>query len=287
MEFFRKLFLPITFPLDIITKYFKALVFIVVVILIFGNSNKESNFNANLAKIYLDGPIMDASQMLERLEDAENQKYHGVMLIINSPGGAVSPSIEIAEAVKRLNSIKPVVVYASGTLASGSYYSAIWASKIIANPGSMVGSIGVIMESPDVTGLLDKIGVKERSITAGKYKNIGNPMSIWKDYEKAELQKVVNGTYDKFVSDVAAARGLDIKNHTVFADAHIFNADGAKNVGLIDEVGTIYEASNMLQNLSGVNEPIYEELKEDEMDRFMNQLAKETISQLVSHITLY
>lgn len=287
MEFFRKLFLPITYPLDIITKYFKALVFIVIVILIFGNKGTQTNLNANLAKIYLDGPIMDASHILERLEEAENTKYQGVMLIINSPGGAVSPSIEIAQAVKRLNSIKPVVVYASGTLASGSYYSAIWASKIIANPGSMVGSIGVIMESPDVTGLLDKIGVKERSVTAGKYKNIGNPMSIWKDYEKAELQKVVNGTYNMFVSDVATARGLDIKNHTTFADAHIFNADGAKNVGLIDEVGTIYEASSMLQNLSGVKEPIYEELKEDEMDRLMNQLAKETVSQLVSHITLY
>jgi len=286
-NFFRAIFLPITIPLDFISKYFKPLVFIVILVLIFGDKKSQSLNNANLAKIYLKGIILDSTQVLKDIKSvAENTKYKGVMFIIDSPGGSVPPSIEISEAIKRLNTIKPVVVYAKGTLASGSYYSSIWANKIIANPGSMIGSIGVVLQSPDMSALMDKVGIKYRSIRAGKYKDIGNPLKVWKEYENIELQKVINGTYEMFIKDVAMARGLKIEDHTVYADAHIFTASQAKNVGLIDEVGVLYDASAVLQTLSGVDTPIYEEIKEDELKAFFKDITRESILEIVNFVSV-
>ena len=105
------------------------------------------NSHANLQKIELTGPIMNVSKTLEELQKVKNDKnIKGVLFVVDSPGGSVAPSVELAYAIKELKEIKPVVVYASGVIASGSYYASIWGNKIIANPGSMVGSIGVIMQ---------------------------------------------------------------------------------------------------------------------------------------------
>jgi len=167
-------------------------------------------------------------------------------LIVNSPGGAVAPSVEISYAIKELKKKKPVVVYASGILASGSYYASIWADEIIANPGSMVGSIGVIMEGADLSGLMSKIGIKTQTVQAGKYKKVGTPDRPWKPYERAELNKVIQDTYNMFTSDVAAARHLKLAQKESWADAHIFTARQAKRVGLIDEVGVLSNAKEPL-----------------------------------------
>ncbi|NCB14105.1 MAG: S49 family peptidase, partial [Erysipelotrichia bacterium] len=149
-NFFRFLFSPIIAILDFITKYFKTIVFLTIIYFFVFSSNDEltnTNNLANLQKIELSGPILDVNKVLENIDKAKkDNNIKGVMLVVDSPGGAVAPSIEVAYAIKELKQIKPVVVYASGVIASGSYYASIWADKIIANPGSIVGSIGVIMQ---------------------------------------------------------------------------------------------------------------------------------------------
>ena len=282
MNFLKMVFLPITAPIKFIQENFKTFFFLAIMFYIFSNSDATNIQKPNLYKIDLVGPIMIADDVLERIEKAKNDKsVKGVLLNVNSPGGAVAPSVEIAYAIKELNKIKPVVVYASGVIASGSYYSAIWANKIIANPGSMVGSIGVIMQGANVSELMKKIGVKTQTVKVGEYKEAGTPTRSWTKSEKAELEKVINDTYDMFITDVSTARGLKKEDHKLYADAHIFTSRQAKEVGLIDEVATISKAKSDLMKLSNVSKPVWN--KEDKFDKFMEKLVSQTVSQLSIH----
>ena len=281
-NFFRILFSPVIAILDFITKYFKTIVFLTIMYFIFADSNEsltDTNSFANLQKIELVGPILDVSKTLEDIEKAKLDKnIKGIMLVVNSPGGAVAPSVELAYAIKELKQIKPVVVYASGVIASGSYYASIWANKIIANPGSMVGSIGVIMQGVNAEELMSKIGVSTQTVKAGKFKESGTPTRKWTEFEEKQLQSVIDDTYNMFISDVAEARKLDVKNHTQFADAKIFTSKQAKEVGLVDEVATISYAQNELAILSKVENPVWK--KEDKFDKFMDRLVSETVSNI-------
>jgi protease-4 len=275
MEFIKKLFLPITAPLGFIQNHFKAMVFILILFLIFAPNSEDDLKTNNLQSINLFGPIMEVSEVLQQIEDAQKDKnIKGVLLIVNSPGGAVSPSVEIAYAIKRLKEVKPVVVYAQGTIASGSYYASIWADEIIANPGSMVGSIGVIMEGANLSELMSKIGIKTQSVQAGKYKKVGTPDRKWTEFEINELNKVIQGTYNMFTKDVADARGLDYNKRDLYANAHIFTAKQAKDVGLIDKVGVMYDAKQELSKISGVSSPVWN--KEDKFDKLIKKLSAST-----------
>ena len=279
-EYAATLFSPITTTLDFLQKYFKGIILLFLLLLLLGSMQKESLQPPNLMRIELGGAILSAKKILKKIEEAEDKNIKGVLFVVDSPGGAVAPSLEISLAIKRLNQKKPVLTYAAGTLTSGAYYASIWSHKIIANPGSAVGSIGVIIEAPNLKGLLDKVGVEPQVVKAGKYKEVGTPFRPWKDYEKKELAKIVYDTYDMFVHDVAKARGLDIKNKDKFADAHIFTARQAKEVGLIDEVGTLYEAKKELQKIAGVKKAIWK--KEDPFEKLMEQLSNQTTSKIAS-----
>ncbi|MBD3829195.1 MAG: signal peptide peptidase SppA [Arcobacter sp.] len=281
-NFFRTLFSPVIAILDFITKYFKTIVFLTIMYFIVFDSNenlKENTSLANLQKIELSGPILDVKKTLEDIEKARtNKNIKGVLFVVDSPGGAVAPSVELAYAIKELKQIKPVVVYASGVIASGSYYASIWADKIIANPGSIVGSIGVIMQGVNAEELMEKIGVSTQTVKAGKFKESGTPTRKWFDYEEKQLQSVIDDTYNMFITDVSNARNLDVKNHTIFADAKIFTSKQAKEVGLVDEVATIFYAQNLLKDLSKVENPVWQ--KEDKFEKFMDKLVSEAVSQV-------
>ncbi|BAK72505.1 MAG: signal peptide peptidase SppA [Arcobacter sp.] len=281
-NFFKTLFSPVIAILDFITKYFKTIVFLTIIYFVVFDSNENLVDNdklANLQKIELSGAILDVSKVLENIEKAKkDNNIKGVLFVVDSPGGAVAPSVELAYAIKELKELKPVVVYASGVIASGSYYSSIWANKIIANPGSMVGSIGVIMQGVNASELMEKIGVSTQTVKAGKYKETGTPSRKWFDYEEKQLQSVIDDTYNMFITDVANARNLDVKNHNVFADAKIFTSKQAKEVGLVDEVATISFAQNTLIELSKVKNPIWK--KEDKFEKFMDKFVSEAASKI-------
>lgn len=282
LNFIKLLFSPVIAILDFITKYFKTIVFLTIVYFVVFDSNEtlvEDNSFANLQKIELEGPILDVNKTLEELEKAKKDKnIKGVLFVVNSPGGAVAPSVELAYAIKELKEIKPVVVYASGVIASGSYYASIWANQIVANPGSVVGSIGVIMQGVNAEDLMEKIGISTQTVKAGKYKESGTPTRKWTEFEEKQLQNVIDDTYNMFITDVATARNLDVKNHTSFADAKIFTSKQAKEVGLVDEVATLSFAQNKLITLAKVQNPVWK--KEDKFDKFLDRLVTETVSNI-------
>ena len=283
MNFLNKIFLPITAPIKFIQGNFKTVFFLTVLFFVVSNTNNKDMQKANLQTIELSGPIMSANEILEKIQKAKTDStIKGVLLKVNSPGGAVAPSVEIAYAIKELNKIKPVVAYASGIMASGSYYSSIWASKIVANPGSMIGSIGVIMQSVDASELIAKIGIKTQTVKIGKFKEAGTPTRQWTKDERDELEKITQNTYDMFVSDVANARKLKKDEHKKYADAHIFTSNQAKEVGLVDFVATISTAKSLVEKLSGVSKPIWS--KEDKMEKFMEKLINGTVTNITNNL---
>jgi protease-4 len=275
MELLKKIFFPLGWSIRYIQNHFKAMLFLLLLVLLFAPSSEENLHPNNLQSIALSGPIFEVSEVLAQIEEAEkNDAIKGVLFIVDSPGGAVAPSIEIAMAIKRLKEKKPVVVYASGTFASGGYYASIWANEIIANPGAMVGSIGVIMQGANMSELMQKIGISTQTVQAGKYKQVGTADRAWTDEEIKELNKVIQGTYDMFTKDVADARGLDYAKRDFYANAHIFTAAQAKEVGLVDTIGVMYDAQKRVEELSGVIDPIWNE--EDPFDKFLKKIAAQT-----------
>ena len=177
-------------------------------------------------------------------------------------------------AIKRLKTKKPVVAYAAGTMASGSYYASIWASRIVANPAATIGSIGVIMEGLNIKGLIDRIGVKPQIVKAGKYKEAGTPFREWTPEERREIETHVLDIYRMFVNDVAKARSLDPTHPETFADAKIFIAEKAKRVGLIDQIGSIEDAKSLTKTLSGVKEARWKE--KSKWEQYIESLTEQT-----------
>lgn len=274
METLKNIGSSLASGLRLIQANFKATLLVLFVLWLIIPASDEAMNSNNLEKITLTGPILDATSIVEQIDEArENKKIKGVLFSIDSPGGAVAPSVEIAYAIKRLRETKPTVVYAAGIMASGGYYSAIWGSEIIANPGSMIGSIGVIMEGADISELMQKVGVKTQVVHAGTYKQVGTFDRPWNSAERAELDKVINGTYNLFVHDVAQARKLDINQSSEYADAHIFTADQAKKVGLIDTIGVEFDAKKRVEILTKTKDPVWN--KEDPMDKFFKRFAAE------------
>ena len=274
METLKNIGSSLASGLRLIQANFKATLLVLFVLWLIIPASDEAMNSNNLEKITLTGPILDATSIVQQIDEArENKKIKGVLFSIDSPGGAVAPSVEIAYAIKRLRETKPTVVYAAGIMASGGYYSAIWGSEIIANPGSMIGSIGVIMEGADISELMQKVGVKTQVVHAGTYKQVGTFDRPWNSAERAELDKVINGTYNLFIHDVAQARKLDINQSSEYADAHIFTANQAKKVGLIDTIGVEFDAKKRVEILTKTKDPVWN--KEDPMDKFFKRFAAE------------
>lgn len=259
-----------------------GMLFLLIAFVVLMPTSTTQLIPANLQEIKLVGPIIDADAILKEIETAQkDSSIKGILLNVNSPGGAVPPSIEIAYAIKELKKHKPVVAYASGIMASGSYYASIYANTIIANPGSIVGSIGVIMESANIEELMNTIGVKTQIVKQGTYKEAGTPTREWTPEERAELETLTKDTYELFIHDVAKARGLDITQSKNYADAHIFSAVRAKNAGLIDTVGVKSHAKAEVAKLAKVKKPSWKE--KDKLESFMEQLSTKGMLQLQSY----
>jgi len=265
-----------------IGQHFMGMLFLLIALVVLMPKSATPLSPANLQEIQLFGPIMDADKIVKEIEEAQkNKAIKGVLLNVNSPGGAVPPSIEISYAIKELQKHKPVIAYASGIMASGSYYSSIYAQKIIANPGAIVGSIGVIMESANVKELMDKIGVKTQVVKQGTYKEAGTPTREWTSEERAELETLTRDTYELFVHDVATARGLDKKASKSYADAHIFSSLRAKKAGLIDEIGIKSQAKTQLAKAANVVKPVWKE--KDKIEAFLERLETQSILKVQSY----
>lgn len=269
LDTLKKPFLWIGAVLGYIQNHFKAMLFVLLVVLIFGSQDEFKH--PNLAIVKVEGEILNVEEILDMIDKADKDPLiKGVLLHVDSPGGALAPSIELSMAVKRLAEHKPVVAYAAGSMTSGSYYASIWANHIMANPGAFVGSIGVLFQAPNVSELAKKLGISEQIITAGEYKQMGTFTREWTAKEKGALKELIDDAYTLFVKDVATARGLNLGKPNEFANAQVFIASKALNVHLIDEIGSLNDAKMKVQELASVSNPVWE--KPDKMDKWMKKL---------------
>jgi protease-4 len=217
-----------------------------------------------VAIVRIEGTIIGSQPVIDQLKEySKDSSVKAVVLRVNSPGGAVAPSQEIFEEVKKLRKNKPVVVSMGALAASGGYYISAPATKIYANPGTITGSIGVIMEIPNLKGLMDKVGIKTEVIKSGKHKDLASVFRGIGEEERKILQGVLDDVHDQFIKAVAEGRKLPYDKVKNIADGRIFTGRQAKEIGLIDEIGNLEDAIREAARLGGIEgEPHIVEKKE-------------------------
>jgi protease-4 len=218
-------------------------------------------FKDRIKVISLSGMIMDSDEKsvfslsdssmagtIKKLRKAaENKKIKAVLLRINSPGGTVATSQELNQAVTALKEKKPVFATMGDVAASGGYYVACATDKIYANPGTLTGSIGVILNGMNFKGLADKLGVQPQVVKSGLFKDIASPYRPMSEDERKILQTLIDDSYDQFVNAVASGRKMKVEDVKKIADGRIYSGRQAKANGLVDELGSYQDALNDLQ----------------------------------------
>lgn len=265
-----------------------VLVLVVFGLLIdFDSSESGSGFSGFSRKpavgiVELEGPIFDSRKVVDTLEGYRKQeKVRAVVVRVDSPGGAVAPSQEIYQQILKLRETgKPVVASMGSLAASGGYYIASAANRVLANPGTITGSIGVIMQFANYAELMDKIGIKAQALTnsRGKYKDIGSPQRDMTQEEKKLLQTMMDQVYEQFIRDIAYGRGLDAETIYPYADGRVFSGEQALEQGFVDGLGGFEDAVALaaeMGKIEGEPQRIFPRKKEP---TFMELLSGEEAS---------
>jgi protease-4 len=206
-----------------------------------------------VAVITVEGTIMDSQEVVQDIKDyVGNPSVKAIVLRVESPGGAVAPSQEIYEEIKKATQKKKVVVSMGALAASGGYYISAPASRIFANPGTITGSIGVIMELPDFGGLMQKLGIKAQVVKAGEHKDLAPIFREMRPEEREIIQNVLNDVHEQFIKAVSDGRKIPIEKVREIADGRIFSGQQALGVGLVDELGDLEDAIHAASKLSGI-----------------------------------
>lgn len=232
---------------------FLALVFLVFVIKLAGS---EVSFGTEpVAVVKIEGPIYESLDTLKELEELrEDDDVKAVVVRIDSPGGAVAPSQELFEQLKKLRANKKIVVSMGTLAASGGYYIACAADKIVASAGTITGSIGVIIEGFGLQDLLRKVEVENRVIKSGLYKDAGNPFRRMEEFEREYLQGISDNLYQQFLTAVSENRKIPMEKMRELAQGKVYSGQSALEVGLVDALGNIYDAIALAKKEAGLPE---------------------------------
>lgn len=199
------------------------------------------------------GVINDADKIIDSIRRfAKADHVRAVVLRVESPGGGVTPSQEIYRELTRLREKKPVIASLGGVAASGGYYIASACSTIVANPGTITGSIGVIMETVNVQGLLEKLGVKGVVIKAGTYKDLGSPLRDMSPEERRILGTLLDDVHRQFIAAVATGRHMDEAKIQPLADGRVYSGEQALRLGLVDQLGNFQDAITLAAEKAGI-----------------------------------
>lgn len=210
-----------------------------------------------VAIVELEGLIVDVSDLLEELKQhRDNPLVRAVVIRINSPGGVVGPTQEVHQAIVRLRRAgKPVVASLGAVAASGGYYVAVAADQIFANPGTLTGSIGVIMQMANLEQLMKKVGVDYVVVKSGQFKDLGNISRPMTPEERRVLQTLLDDVHAQFIAAVAEGRKLDRADVVQIADGRIFSGRQARGLGMVDELGGLEDAVERAARLAGLPTP--------------------------------
>lgn len=220
---------------------------------LFGGEGRSFNLRGKVGIIPIEGIIGDSGEVIKQINEfADDRGIRAVVLRIDSPGGGVVPSQEIYQAVRELKKKKKVVASMGSVAASGGYLIAVAADRIVANPGSITGSISTVMHYANVEELLKKVGVRSSVVKSGKFKDIGSPTREMTAEERLLIQAIVDDIYDQFVRTIAENRKLPLQRIFELADGRIFSGRQARDLGLVDDLGGLQDAVLLAGKLSGM-----------------------------------
>jgi len=242
------------------------------------------SFGDKIAIVEIKGIITQSTEIIEEMRQyADDETVKAVILRIDSPGGGVGPSQEIHREVVKLKTKKKVLASMGSVAASGGYYIACASDLIVANPGTITGSIGVVMEFTNLEELLKKIGVKGVVLKGGEHKDIGSPFREMTPGEKRIMQDVIDNVHQQFIKAVAEGRKMEQAKVVPVADGRIFTGEQAKQFGLVDEMGNLEDTVDMaakLVKIDGRPTVIYPRRK----FTLWEMLAKEMASTVVESL---
>ena len=238
-----------------------AITFVGFVLSMFGASrlmdHKPKITKNSVLHLKLNGVIIGEELVLKNLlKFRDNEQIKGVLIEINSPGGVVGPSQELYSEIKRVRDEwqKPVVVTSSALLASGAYYAAVAADKIVVNPGTMVGSIGVVMNFANLEKLYSWANIDRYALKTGPYKDSGADYRPMTEAEKSLFMQMLNNVHDQFKGAVSEGRNLPMDKVELFADGRVFTGETAVKYKFADQLGTFADAKRLVGTLSGLGE---------------------------------
>ncbi len=230
------------------------LIIISIAIVVFLVTLGRLPLGEKVAVVEIRGVITDSTDVNRQLREyGERDDVKAIVLRIDSPGGSVGSSQEIYREVVRLGSKKKIVTSMGSVAASGGYYIAAASHKIVSNPGTITGSIGVIMEFTNVEDLLRKVGLKGRVIKSGEFKDIGSPIRELTGKERRILQEVVDDLHSQFVESVAEGRGMEKADIQKIADGRFFTGAKANELNLVDKMGNLEDAIELAASIAGMD----------------------------------
>ena len=237
---------------------------------------------SKIGVVLIEGVIADSREIIEQIDELnDDDGIRAVVLRINSPGGGVAASQEIYRAVRKLQTKKKVIVSMGSVAASGGYLIAAAADRIVANPGTVTGSISAVMHFADVQELMKKVGVRSSVIKSGKFKDIGSPVRDMTAEEKQLIQGIVDDIYDQFVRTIAEDRKIPLEQVQSLADGRIFSGRQALQLKLVDELGSLEDAVLLAGRLAGIEgKPavVYAEKKKTNLWKYLLESTASVVS---------
>ena len=260
--------------------------FLLVIVFRLGVLSSNSSIDSPGKKVgivKITGPIISSQSINLQIEKFKNRKdISAIVLRIDSPGGLVAPTQEIYEKVKSIRGIKPIISSMGSVAASGGYYIALGSDTLIANPGTIVGSIGVIMNYPVATELLNKVGIKFETVKSGGLKDVGSYSREVTEADRRHLNEMVANIHSQFIAAVEENRSIDKSKLIKLADGRVFTGQQSKDLGLVDVLGTFEDAislAGLLSNIEGKPKTIEINKKNNSLfDIFTTNLEQATNS---------
>jgi protease-4 len=272
---------PILFGLLISALVAGGLIALLWVFPFFSGENTGLPFGNRIGVIPIRGIISDSRSVVEQLKKyRKDDRVKAIILRIDSPGGGTAASQEIYREIQKTVSQKKVVASMGNVAASGGYYVALAADKIVANPATLTGSIGVILDLPNFKELLKKIGVSQETVKSGPYKDIGSPVREMTPEERQLLQGVIDNVYQQFVEVVVKGRKLSREQVERIADGRVFTGEQAKRLGLIDELGSFEDAVDLAKKMVGLSGEVKLIYPEKKRFSFWDLIFKEFLGEV-------
>jgi len=234
------------------------------------------------------GQIISSKRAIAQLKEfREDDSIKGIVLRIDSPGGVVGPSQEIYREVSKTIKVKKIIVSMGSVAASGGYYIAAAADGIMANPGTITGSIGVILGFANYQELLNKIGIKTVVIKSGKYKDIGSPGRPMKSEEEKILQDFSDSIHQQFIHAVADGREMAVSKVKKFSDGRIFSGEQALNLGFVDRLGNLEDAIKWAGDINGITGKLTAVYPKKRKDSLLKELLEISIDAIASRVAVF